>query len=322
METRANYFLVGLFTIAGAIIALGVGLWVSKYATDAGWKDYEIRFSHSVSGLIVGSVVQFSGINIGTVRELYLAPEDPGQVIARVRVQADAPIRQDTVARLAMTGLTGVALIQLTGGSADSPPLTPRPGELIARIPSEQSALQKVLESSEDIAGAASEVMIRLLEILNEENAARISSILDSIDGAVQALVIEDGLIEDTARNIHQASNGLNRVISEFERVLARFDGTLATVDAGLNEDLPALTADLKAAARNLAEMAERADRILSENERALARFGTDGLSQVGPTLEEARTLLREFTRLGQRIERDPFGFIMGDNQPEEYRPR
>lgn len=322
METRANYFLVGIFTIAGILVLLGVGLWVSKYSSDAGWRDYEVRFSHSVSGLVVGSVVQYSGINIGTVRDLTLASDDPGQVIARIRVQGDAPIREDTVARLAMTGLTGVALIQLSGGSKDSPPLMPQPGELLARIPSEQSALQKVMDTSEDIAGAASEIMVRLLEILSEENTERIANILDNIDEIAQALVIEEGLVEDTARNLHLASDGLNRVIVGVERVLAQVDGPLSAIDTAVSEDLPVLTADLRLAARNLAATAERADRLLTENAEVLSRFGNEGLSQVGPTLEEARLLLREFSRLGQRLERDPFGFIMGDQQPEEYRPR
>ena len=48
---------------------------------------------------------------------LSLAPQDPRRVIAVVRLEADAPVKTDTTAKLSQDGLTGPPFIQLTGGS-------------------------------------------------------------------------------------------------------------------------------------------------------------------------------------------------------------
>ena len=66
----------------------------------------------------------FNGIAIGTVEDLSLAPQDPRRVIALVKLQADAPVKVDTRAKISMTGLTGSPFIQLTGGSPEAPRLT------------------------------------------------------------------------------------------------------------------------------------------------------------------------------------------------------
>ena len=55
---------------------------------------------------------------MGRVVDLYLDPDDPRQVVAVVRLRAEAPVRTDTVARLSISGLTGVAFIQLRGGQS------------------------------------------------------------------------------------------------------------------------------------------------------------------------------------------------------------
>ena len=321
METRANHFLVGVFTLAGFALLLGGVWWTAKYATDAAWTDYEVRFTQAVTGLTVGGTVQYNGINVGTVRELYLAPDDPRQVVARIRIEADAPVREDTRARLALAGLTGITMIQLRGGSPDSPSLRAEEGEL-PRIPEERSPLQQVLETSEDIASAASEVLVRLMEFLTEENATRIASTLDNLERASGALVTDDRLLEDTLRSANEAASAVARMTGELEQTMARVDRTLESVGGTLEEDLPVLSAELKSTLGSLAGVAERADRILAANEDAFATFGPEGLAQLGPTLLEMRMVLREFSRLGQRFERSPARFILGGDQPEEYQPR
>jgi len=322
METRARHFLVGVFTLLGVGLALGLGLWTAKFTTEAAWQEYEIHFDQAVTGLSAGGAVQYNGIRVGSVRELSLDPEDPRTVIARVRLEADAPVREDTTAELALAGLTGVTMIQLRGGSPGSPPLRAGPGEALPRIPAERSALQQVLESSEDIAGAVSEVFVRLLNILSEENAARITSSLESIETFTRAMTVDEARLDATVANVHDVSAGMQRAVGEFEALLGELRATLGEVNTGLVDALPALNAELAASLQNLSALTARADRILAANETALASFGSEGLGQLGPTLRELRRVLREFRQLGQRFERSPARFIMGGDQPEEYRPR
>ncbi|MFU8832291.1 MAG: MlaD family protein, partial [Wenzhouxiangella sp.] len=90
METRASYVLIGAFTLLGLALVLGLGLWTARFQADAAWQEYEIRFDQAVTGLSVGSSVQYNGITMGSVRDLFLDPEDPRRVVAIVRLQAEA----------------------------------------------------------------------------------------------------------------------------------------------------------------------------------------------------------------------------------------
>lgn len=321
METKANHVLIGAFTLLGLALLLGFGLWAARYQTAVTWQDYEIRFEQAVTGLSIGSTVQYNGINMGTVRELYLDPDDPRQVIAVIRLQADAPVREDTVARLSLSGLTGSALIQLRGGSPDSPPLRPGPDGEPPSITAEESPLQQLVAASEDIASTASEVMLRILDFLSEENAERISKTLDNLDAFTVALSSESDLIGEIVRNAHQGSEQLTEVLEDAGQAIDDIALALASIEEHVIDILPSLSEDLSDTLRRFASLSNRIDNLIADNEQALTDFGVDGLAQFGPTMQEFRYLVRELSRLSTRFERHPARFLLGGDQPEEYNP-
>src|SRR5512141_382988 len=125
METRASYVLIGAFTLLVLVSSLLFVLWLGKFSLEREWDYYDIVFKEAVTGLTVGGAVQYSGIQVGEVRKLSLAPDDPRQVIAHVRLHGDTPVKTDTKARLTLLGLTGVTVIQLSGGTPGAARLVP-----------------------------------------------------------------------------------------------------------------------------------------------------------------------------------------------------
>ncbi len=121
METRAHHVLIGLFTVIVVAGALLFGLWLAKSNVDSEFKYYEVVFNEAVSGLSRGSSVEYSGIKVGDVVNLRLDPNDPRRVLARVRLSGETPVKQDTQAKLALTGITGTSIIQLSGGTPPEP---------------------------------------------------------------------------------------------------------------------------------------------------------------------------------------------------------
>jgi len=130
METRAHHVLIGLFTVIVVAGALLFGLFLAKSSVDREFKDYQVVFNEAVSGLSNGSSVQYSGIKVGDVISLRLDPKDPRRVLARIRLGGDTPVKEDTQAKLALTGVTGTSIIQLSGGTPQSPTLKGKDGNL------------------------------------------------------------------------------------------------------------------------------------------------------------------------------------------------
>ena len=50
METRANYVLIGAFTVLTAVFLLLFALWAAKFSSDRDWDRYEVIFSAPVTG--------------------------------------------------------------------------------------------------------------------------------------------------------------------------------------------------------------------------------------------------------------------------------
>ncbi|HRJ68807.1 MAG TPA: MlaD family protein, partial [Beijerinckiaceae bacterium] len=109
METRANYALVGLFTLAVIAASFGFIYWF-RSASNAGERaPYRIVFNGSVSGLSKGAQVRFNGLRVGEVMAVELMPDDPSRVSVLVAIDPKVPMRTDTRARLDVQTLTGAA---------------------------------------------------------------------------------------------------------------------------------------------------------------------------------------------------------------------
>ena len=154
METRANYVLIGAFTLVTAAALLLFGLWAAKYSSERTWQQYQIVFREAVTGLSVGSPVQYNGIAVGSITKLSLAPNDPRQVVASIRVESSTPIKTDTRAKLAITSLTGPTIIQLSGGTPQAPALTSVDKREAPVIQTAPSALQNITDTAKGLSNA------------------------------------------------------------------------------------------------------------------------------------------------------------------------
>jgi phospholipid/cholesterol/gamma-HCH transport system substrate-binding protein len=129
METRAPYALIGLFVLAAIGAVLAFVYWLNNTSGLSERTVYRIRFENTVSGLLNGAAVLFNGIRVGEVTDLQLDPDHPNLVIATVAVVATAPVRADTQVGLEYQGLTGVAVVAMSGRGADAPLASPSPAE-------------------------------------------------------------------------------------------------------------------------------------------------------------------------------------------------
>ena len=306
METRANYVLIGAFTLAAAAFMLLFGLWAAKYTSDKDWRLYDVIFDEAVTGLTEGGSVQYNGISVGSVDELSLAPDDPRKVVARVKLRATTPVKVDTSAKLSFTGLTGTAFIQLTGGSPNAALLLGN-GDAVPVIRTEASALQNIAET-------ANKLVARLDKVLSEDNIRNITQTLDNIENATGTLAAQR---DDLGALIVNA-----RVSSEKLAVtLDTTNGAIANVDRELVQKLPALIAKLDSTLSRLDAAAGNANKLLSENRGAINSFTQDGLSQLGPTMEELRALVRDLRKISARLDDNPAGYVLGRQKAKEFEP-
>lgn len=314
METRAHHVLIGAFTVGVFLLALGFVLWMSKSSTDSAWRDYDIVFTEAVTGLSVGGLVQYNGIKVGEVKALSLAPEDPRKVIARVRLDAAAPVRQDTRAKLGLQGVTGLAFIQLSGGSPQSPPLLPSAEHPVPVIPSEESALSKLLASGSDIMVTANDIMLRLDRVLSEDNLGRVTSTLQHLDDLTGALADRRGDIGLAVKQLAEATTAL-------KKTLGTVDAMANSTNELLREDMRTLLQTAQVALDSVEKAAASAGLLVEDNRAAISTFSNQGLRQIGPTVLELRETLRSLKQLSDKLGASD-SLLLGRDQPKEFQPQ
>jgi len=130
MEEKVNLAVVGAFVLVLGTALIGAVLWLSSGVPYRTTHDtYLVYMKESVSGLNLNAPVRYRGVEVGRVRNIALAPGNVEQVQLTLAIASDTPVKADTIAVLQTQGLTGIAFVELTGGSRDSPPLKAKDGE-------------------------------------------------------------------------------------------------------------------------------------------------------------------------------------------------
>lgn len=305
METRAHHILIGLFTVLLVLGGLLFALWLGKSHSDRSFSEYEVVFEETVTGLSKGSAVEYNGIRIGDVAALWLDPQDPRKVRARIRVTAGAPVKQDTRARLSITGVTGTAIIQLLGGTPESPPLLTQPGRP-AVIIADPSPIAKLMSGGEDLITSITRLLDQANRMFSEANITRFGQIVANIEQAT-------GNLADQSGGLDQAMTQLNATLSEASGVLRSLDGYLDQEGRQVLQQAVATMDSLQRSSREL-------ETLLVDNSDSL-ESGMQGLAGLGPMLQdlgEALGSLRTFTR---RLEEDPSGYLLRRDTLQEFRP-
>jgi phospholipid/cholesterol/gamma-HCH transport system substrate-binding protein len=287
METRANYVVVGLFTLA--VIAGGFGFvyWFSR-AGDGGERAiYRVVFDGAVSGLRTGGWVLFNGIKVGEVSDLRLNPRNPRQVIATVNIDKSVPVRTDTRVGLDFQGLTGIAAISVKGGAADAPALTGQNGEPATLI-ADPSATQDVTATIRDVAANAGALVRRVDDILSDNR---------------ESLKTTLGNLESFSATLARNSERLDRIMAGLEN----FTGG-------------DVKSELLDTARSMRTLSENLDKRTAEISVGLTRFSSTGLREYEALAVDARRTLADLGRAIRNFDRNPqrvlFGPSTSDAQP------
>jgi phospholipid/cholesterol/gamma-HCH transport system substrate-binding protein len=144
METRANYVLIGAFTLAVIAAAFGFVMWFQSLHTTKARTPLRVIFEGPASGLRNGGSVNFNGIRVGEVVSVKL--DNPRRVVALAMIENNAPIRKDTKVGLEFQGLTGVAAISLKGGE-EAAPGVPLDEDGVPVLTADPNSLQDVTEA-------------------------------------------------------------------------------------------------------------------------------------------------------------------------------
>lgn len=312
METRAHHVLIGLVAVLVVAAAMLFGLWLAKSSVDDAFKDYEVVFSEAVSGLSRGSPVQYNGIKVGDVSSLRLDPTDPRRVLARIRLSADTPVKQDTQAKLTLAGVTGNTFIQLSGGTPQSPSLKGKDGQVPVIVAS-PSPISRLLDDGSDLITNVNLLLHNANQMFSDANIERMSNTLANLEQTTGAFASQKGGIAQAIEQLGQLGKQANATLAETQALMRNANGLLG------GEGRQAI-GSAEQAMQSLAQSTATINDLLSHNREALDD-GAQGLNQLAPAIRELRETLNALKGISRRLEADPGGYLLGRDPNKEFQP-
>ncbi len=267
METRANYMLIGAFTLAVIVGVFGFVYWFQNIGGTGERAFFRIVFDGSVSGLRTGASVLFNGIRVGEVTGLTLDPSRPQQVTATLSIDKSVAVRKDTQIGLEFQGLTGIASVSLKGGSPGS--------EVMAGNKDNPPTLKAPPGATQDVTQSARDVLRKLEEFITE-NQKSFHAALENIDRFTAALARNSDNVDKTLASIEQFTGALGRNSARIDRIAEGLQNLTGGTDGKSGE--------INEAARSIKQLADNLDKRaaeLSSDISRLARTGTRTLSTI-----------------------------------------
>jgi phospholipid/cholesterol/gamma-HCH transport system substrate-binding protein len=307
-----NYTLVGAFVLALGAAMIAVVLWLASGG--AFQKKYDLYHAiedESVAGLNLNAPVKNNGVDVGKVRDIKLDAANPERVILLLAIERGTSIKEDTVAVLKTQGLTGIAYVELSGSTRDSPPLGLLAGNAYPVIRTKHSLATRLENVLTNVLAKLESTSNNLNAMLGEDNRTSLKSALADIATVARTVAarkdtLDSSLVqaEKTFRNTATASAQIAPLVERIGRgadAIEKMGSDFSQTSASATQAVDAVGADV-------------------------SRFTANTLPELQQLLSELGALTTSLRRLSEQTERDPRGLLFGRkpvaNGPGETGPK
>jgi phospholipid/cholesterol/gamma-HCH transport system substrate-binding protein len=314
METKAHYVAVGAFVLAVIVIGFVAVLSLGRVEFAQDFQRYYIFFKGSVTGLSKGSVVQYNGITVGRVVDVRVDPDDLEKIQVTVEIDQDlVPIKTDARAFVDTNLLSGVATIQIRGGTRDAKDLEPEPNHRYPVIAAGQSELEQLRANLPELLGRLREVAHNLNAVLDEKNRKAIADSLQNVRTITENFVAPSKEVSEVVENANATVLALKSFFQELDQSYVG--------KGGLRDQLSQTLNDADKLAKNLGDTNRQLQQVLQENRPGLHEFTQSTLTQVSNLVSDMQRFIAGLTRFVASVERDPARLLFGERR-EGYRPQ
>jgi len=306
METKVNYVIVGLFvSLLSAAMIAGV-LWLSAGTQySKAYDTYVAYMDESVSGLNLNAPVKFRGVNVGTVRQISLDKSNSEKVRLELNIEHGTPITEDTVAILKAQGLTGIAYVELNGGSRNSPLLKPSVKPPYPEIKVGLSLLGRLDLAVTGLLFSVNKTTENLNALLDDENRHALKQVLVNVAKLSATLAAHKGDLDKAMSSTSRTLQNAEKISEQLPLLIERVGHSAEAVEK-MAKDTTETSASVRKTVDSVAPGARH--------------FAEQGLPELERLVVEMRELTVSLQRVSNQIEQDPSILVRG-KEPRQRGP-
>jgi phospholipid/cholesterol/gamma-HCH transport system substrate-binding protein len=323
METRANYVIVGIFTLVAILAGFGFVYWTAAIGERGETAMLRVRIPGSAAGLGRGSFVLFNGVRVGDVQRVYIDVTNPTVAIADTQIDRLTPITRSTTATIGIATLTGQANIEIKGSEVQEPNLLDEAeaNGTVAEIEAEPSAVTNLLQRAQDIfekadtvltdlQGFAKDARTPLTETIRNaqtfsqalaRNADGVDRFLESVSKLSQEIAGVSGKLEttlDSAENILKAVDPkkVETVVANVEKFTTDLSKTSQQFDDTIREVRQTVTS-INEFAKNTEQTLGKVNGVLDSVDPAKVRTALSNIEQASRSANAAAADVAKVTQ-------------------------
>ncbi|HEY4070911.1 MAG TPA: MlaD family protein [Sphingomicrobium sp.] len=312
METRSNYVMVGVVTVALLIGTLLFIVWLAGLSGTTK-KCYDIYFP-AVGGIAKGSNVSFSGVPVGQVTKISLLPNRPEFVWVRIEVEQQTPVLEGTTAEIHSISLAGANEIQLNGAERGRPGITHMGPQGCPVIPASASGLSALLNSAPELLARIQTLTERLTELLSDKNQNAIADILENIDATTAVIRKRAPEMADTLAEVKIAARNAGIAANNIAALSNNANGLV-------NGEGRQAVQNLNAAIISARQAADTLNAAVGDMRPGMQNFSKSTLPEANRLVRDLRDLSQSLQQVSDRVNRQGIGGALGPQKLPDYKP-
>lgn len=321
MKRKAQRIRLGVFIFFTFILLISLIVFFAASKWFEQTDNYFVAYQDvSVSGLEVGSPVEYLGIRIGTISDISINAQDINSIIVELAVNPGTPIKKDALANIVSMGITGLKAIEIRGGTNQADLL--ETGDFI--IPG--SSTTEEITGKANIIAEKAEKVLNNLQIFTEpeklnvitDAAGNINLLAGQLNSTIQlidSLLVENryeftetvktsrriaSSLDSSSQSLNEAMKYVNKVIKgdTIQRIL----GNAHMISQQIKET------DLKQLIQNLAEVTDQTRVLLYKVDQELEVNS----QEFNESVQLLRATLSNLEQTSLKISSDPSVLVRG----------
>lgn len=313
MESKVDYTLTGLFLLLFGSGLIAFAFWLGKYNDSINaYTHYKVYLTESVAGLAPEAAVKYHGVDMGKVESIRINPNNSEEVELVLKMKKETPVKTDSFATLKFYGITGLAYIEIEGGSKTSPLLKTN-DQHIATIPTSPSLIKRLDEALSNVAVKLSTTLDRTNLFLSDQNIKNVAQSLENLRSLTKQM---DNYQEQIKLLLAQGialENNASRTLQSIDETAQSAKQTSQV----LERKLTATFQSVETTSKQSHALIQKIDSTLDRGDYNLQTITAPTLNKLNTLIEQSTTLTQEMESTLKTLQESPSDLLLKKSKPK-----
>lgn len=316
MESKVNYTLVGVFVLLMSGLLIAFAFWLGKYNDSAGaYTYYKVYLTESAAGLSPEAAVKFNGVDVGKVVSIRINPQNSEEIELTLKIKKETPIRIDSTAMLKFFGITGLAFIEIKGGSSKSP-LIINSDDTMAIIPTAPSLIKRLDETLSSVVTKLSDTLDHTNAVMSARNTQNFSETLENLKILTHRINGYQNEIDTLLKNSIRTGQNIDQAMIKVGASADSVKSSMDTFQVTMSDKLSPTMASWETTSQKSNALIEKIEKSMERGDYDLQSIASGSTVELNELLAQSRVLISEMELTLKSLRESPSDLLFKESKP------